>query len=222
MKSKATEIANEVSSRMQKLNDRIDKVDQNAEHDQDLIPQYRGLTRSYTAVKESHYTVLIGAAVFGFSLVTIIFAPLSFALALLAVSEDSLFVKPIGDGRKDAFVEKMGKATKAALIGVTILATIMTWWVFRRKYTPAPSREGQEEFDEEQSVAGRQSKEGVDGSGDRLNVTDYGVSQTAHSNQIHPRSEEPVVEALPCGASPAHSKRRKKPVDEDQGFGVQA
>lgn len=57
-------------------------------------------------MKESHYTALLGAAVFGFSIVTIIFTPMSFVLALLAVPDDSLLVAPVKEERKRHFVGK--------------------------------------------------------------------------------------------------------------------
>lgn len=43
-------------------------------------------------MKESHYTSLLGGAVFGLSVVTIISTPMSFILALLAVPNESLLL----------------------------------------------------------------------------------------------------------------------------------
>lgn len=97
-------IIDKMSLQLQRLKERINKADRDAERVQTLIPQYLELKRSYTVMKESHYTALLGAAVFGFSIVTIIFTPLSFMMALLAVPNDSLLVGPVADGRKKLFV----------------------------------------------------------------------------------------------------------------------
>jgi hypothetical protein len=85
-------IVSETSSLLQRLKDRIDKIDQDAERVQNLVPQYLELKRSYATIKEANYTALLGAAVFGLSLVTIVFAPLSFAVALLALPKDGLYI----------------------------------------------------------------------------------------------------------------------------------
>lgn len=97
-KARAIRAVKETSSRLQKLKDRIDKADQDAERVQNLIPQYLELKRTYTTMKESHYAALLGAAVFGLSVVTIIFTPLSFAVALLAVPENSTIAGTINHG----------------------------------------------------------------------------------------------------------------------------
>lgn len=105
-KKEDMKIIDKISLRLQNLKDRIDRADRNAERVQNLIPQYLELKRSYTAMKESHYTALLGAAVFGFSVVTIIFMPMSFILALLAVPKDSLLVGSVRAERKRYFVGK--------------------------------------------------------------------------------------------------------------------
>lgn len=92
--------------RLQRLKDRIDRADRNAERVQNLIPQYLELERSHTAMKESHYSALLGAAVLVFSIVIIIFVPMLFILALLAVPSDSLLVDSVQAENKRFFVGK--------------------------------------------------------------------------------------------------------------------
>jgi hypothetical protein len=87
----------ETSSLLQRLKDRIDKIDQDAERVQNLVPQYLELKRSYASIKEANYTATLGAAVFGLSLVTIIFTPLSFAAALLALPSDGIYLNTTAD-----------------------------------------------------------------------------------------------------------------------------
>lgn len=96
----------EISFRLQRLEDRIDRADQNAERVQNLIPQYLELKRSCTAMKEFPYTALLRAAVFRFSIVTIIFVPMLFILALLSVPRDSLLVDSVKAEHKRFFIGK--------------------------------------------------------------------------------------------------------------------
>jgi hypothetical protein len=51
-------------------------------------------------MKESYYTAILGAAVFGLSVVTIIFTPLSFAVTLLALPGDSIYLKTAADKKR--------------------------------------------------------------------------------------------------------------------------
>lgn len=103
-----------ISLQLQRLKDRIDRIDKNAERVQNLIPQYLNLKRSYTAMKESHYTALLGGAVLGLSVVTIIFTPMSFILALLAIPNESLLLGSLekqgndtgAEGRRRNFVRR--------------------------------------------------------------------------------------------------------------------
>jgi hypothetical protein len=92
IRSSAMRIVDETSSLLRRLKDRIDKVDQDAERVQNLVPQYLDLKRSYASIKEANYTALLGAAVFGLSLVTVVFTPLSFAVALLALPSDGVYL----------------------------------------------------------------------------------------------------------------------------------
>lgn len=98
-------IVTKTSKQLQRFQDRIERADKDAERVQNLIPQYLELKRSYTAMKESHYTALLGAAVFDFSVVTIIFTPMAFVVALLAVPDNSLLVAPAK--HKNAFLGKV-------------------------------------------------------------------------------------------------------------------
>jgi hypothetical protein len=93
------EVAGERTLRVQRLSDHVAKADQDAERVQNLIPQNLELKRSYTAMKEAHNTAILGAVIFGFSVVTIIFTPMSSILALLAVPEKSFLVPETGNAQ---------------------------------------------------------------------------------------------------------------------------
>jgi hypothetical protein len=93
------EVAGERTLCVQRLSDHVAKADQDAERVQNLIPQNLELKRSYTAMKEAHNTAILGAVIFGFSVVTIIFTPMSSILALLAVPEKSFLVPETGNAQ---------------------------------------------------------------------------------------------------------------------------
>jgi hypothetical protein len=117
--TKAKEMTTKVSTQLQKPKDCIENADQDAERVQNLIPQYLELKRSATSMKEAHQTAVLGAAVLGLSFVTIVFTPMSFILALLAVPKDSLLVEPVPEGYKRHFVRKWtGKSQYNLLIAV--------------------------------------------------------------------------------------------------------
>jgi hypothetical protein len=111
LRASANRTMHETTSLLQRFEDRIDKIDQEAERVQNMVPQYLELKRSYASVKESHYTAILGAAVFGLSVVTIVFTPLSFAVALLALPNDGVYLKAAADmpDKKQTIVNYTGK-----------------------------------------------------------------------------------------------------------------
>ena len=102
--AEAQTIIMKLSRQLAKLKDRIGKADQNAERVQSLIPQYLELKRSATSMKEAHHAAVLGAAVVGFSVVTILFTPMSFILALLALPESSFLIRQATRDEKSEFL----------------------------------------------------------------------------------------------------------------------
>lgn len=72
------------------LRSKIEKIEKDAQRIQNMIQAQLGLKSNYAALKESHNSTILGIAVFGFTIVTIIFTPLSFLAALFALSIDRL------------------------------------------------------------------------------------------------------------------------------------
>jgi hypothetical protein len=68
-----------------RLKRRITKLHDDAVRVQDLISKYLDIKSKYSIMKQAHWTMITGAAVFVFTVTTVIFAPLSFVIALLAM-----------------------------------------------------------------------------------------------------------------------------------------
>lgn len=81
-------------------------------------------------MKRSHGTALLGAAIFGFSVVTIIFTPMAFVVALPGVPDDSLFVGPIRERQKRVFVGKW--TSKSKKHGASLLNSFDGFRFYRR------------------------------------------------------------------------------------------
>ncbi|KAK1069179.1 hypothetical protein LTR74_004986 [Friedmanniomyces endolithicus] len=136
------EIDSDVTQRMsattdylQKLTKRIERLDKDAERVQALIPQILDLKRSYVAMKESHWTAVMGAAIFGFTVVTIIFTPLSFVMALLAVPTESLLM---ADDHKRRFLGWVTGTTEIVSLIITAAAAGLAYRFFKSKTRWSP------------------------------------------------------------------------------------
>lgn len=64
---------------------RLDRLDKDAERVENTISTRLDLKAKHTSKAEAHKTAIMSAAIFGFSLITIIFTPLTFVLALFAL-----------------------------------------------------------------------------------------------------------------------------------------
>ncbi|KAK0262068.1 hypothetical protein B0A54_05017 [Friedmanniomyces endolithicus] len=110
---------------------RIERLDKDAERVQALIPQILDLKRSYVAMKESHWTAVTGVAILGFTVVTIIFTPLIFVVALLAVPGDTLLMGK--HDHKHWFITKVTVATEFVTLAVTAAIVVVAYLSFKAK-----------------------------------------------------------------------------------------
>lgn len=67
---------------------RVMKIDADAERVEKAIQDKLDLKRTYASIKDAHSSLLLSKAVIGFTIITIIFAPLSFLTALFALNID--------------------------------------------------------------------------------------------------------------------------------------
>ena len=65
---------------------RVRKIDGDAERTEKIVNDKLNLKRTYASIKDSHSSLLLSTAVIGFTVITIVFAPLSFVTALLALN----------------------------------------------------------------------------------------------------------------------------------------
>lgn len=70
---------------LKKYQERVRKIDGDAERIEKTVQDLLNLKRTYASVQDSHASVLMSAAAIGFAVVTIVFAPLAFLTALFAL-----------------------------------------------------------------------------------------------------------------------------------------
>jgi signal transduction histidine kinase len=76
---------NNATIMLQGYQDRVQKIDGDAERIGASVQDMLNLKRTYASVQDSHASVLLSTAAIGFAIVTIIFAPLAFLTALFAL-----------------------------------------------------------------------------------------------------------------------------------------
>ena len=82
-----------VSDADQKLvfyRERVEKIDKDAERIEKNIQDQLNLKRTYASIQDAHNSVILGTAVIGFTIVTVIFTLLAFMTSLFALPIDSL------------------------------------------------------------------------------------------------------------------------------------
>ncbi|KAI1737702.1 hypothetical protein F4680DRAFT_467969 [Xylaria scruposa] len=105
---------------------RITKLEEDAERVERNIVTKLDLKQKHAAMSEAHSTAIISAAVFGFTIITIIFAPLSFIAALFALPIDEFNKGKMGNDKdgvySSAYIGKWSVATAFVSIAITLLA----------------------------------------------------------------------------------------------------
>ncbi|RWA11181.1 hypothetical protein EKO27_g3936 [Xylaria grammica] len=76
--------------KLHQYRERVDKIDANAERIEQRIQDRLNLRRTFTSIKDARASLMISTAVIGFTIITIIFAPLSFMTSLFALPIDIL------------------------------------------------------------------------------------------------------------------------------------
>lgn len=84
----------------------IAKIDRDADLIEKSVQEQLNLKRTYAAMKDAHNSVVLGAAVIGFTLVTIIFTPLAFLTSLYALPIDSVVKHQYQDGDSNVYSGK--------------------------------------------------------------------------------------------------------------------
>ncbi|KAI0861352.1 hypothetical protein F4860DRAFT_177526 [Xylaria cubensis] len=105
---------------------RITKLEEDAERVERNITTKLDLKQKHAAMREAHSTAIISAAVLGFTIITIIFAPLSFIAALFALPIDEFNKGKMGNDKdgvySSAYIGRWTVATEFVSISITLLA----------------------------------------------------------------------------------------------------
>ncbi|KAI0182479.1 hypothetical protein EV127DRAFT_488072 [Xylaria flabelliformis] len=105
---------------------RITKLEEDAERVERNIATKLDLKQKHAAMREAHSTAIISAAVLGFTIITIIFAPLSFIAALFALPIDEFNKGKMGNDKdgvySSAYIGRWTVATEFVSISITLLA----------------------------------------------------------------------------------------------------
>jgi hypothetical protein len=87
---------------------RVKKIDGDAERIEKSIQDMLNLKRTHASIKDAHSSLIVSTAVIGFTVITIVFAPLAFLTALFALKIDG-FEKLYTSGKDAVFnSDKMG------------------------------------------------------------------------------------------------------------------
>lgn len=85
---RAWDVINHAKDLLNKYIKLTEKIDRDAERIEKAILDKLNLKRTHASIQDAHNSVILGAAVIGFTVVTIIFAPLSFLVGLFALPVD--------------------------------------------------------------------------------------------------------------------------------------
>ncbi|KAJ2978046.1 hypothetical protein NUW58_g7619 [Xylaria curta] len=113
-------------AKFNKYNRRIAKLEQDAERVERNISTKLELKQKHATMREAHSAAILSATVFGFTIVTVIFAPLSFVVALFALPIDK-FNEGKNGNEKDGvyssnYIGKWSVATELVSIAITLVA----------------------------------------------------------------------------------------------------
>jgi Mg2+ and Co2+ transporter CorA len=89
--------------RIAKYRQRAQKIDKDAERIEKVIQDQLNLRRTYASMRDTRASVVLGTAVIGFTLITIIFSPLAFMTSLFALPLDNFLKSQIKIGDENAY-----------------------------------------------------------------------------------------------------------------------
>ncbi|KAJ8119294.1 hypothetical protein ONZ43_g3724 [Nemania bipapillata] len=115
-----------IQSMFNRYRQQIAKLEEDAERVERDVSIQLDLKQKHATMKEAHSVAILSATVFGFTIITVIFAPLSFIVALFALPID-LFNEGKDGNTQDGvysskYIGKWSAATELVSISVTVLA----------------------------------------------------------------------------------------------------
>ncbi|KAF2444439.1 hypothetical protein P171DRAFT_32759 [Karstenula rhodostoma CBS 690.94] len=113
-----------------KFKRRIQKIDEDAQRVEQWIHGQLELKKTHASLRESHNSTVLSTTVIGFTIVTIVFTPLSFVTSLLAVPDDNF-----GWIHQKKYAGKvfMTVTEVVSLLATLGLVVLCLWWLKRRE-----------------------------------------------------------------------------------------
>ncbi|KAI0098006.1 hypothetical protein GGR51DRAFT_566043 [Nemania sp. FL0031] len=119
-----------------KYQTRVRKIDADAERVEKRIQDQLNLKRTHFSIKDARTSLLLGTAVIGFTVITVIFAPLAFMTALFALPIDILVRNQFSEGETEPtatystrYVGTWFTVAEVASLIVTILLVWVCLWL---------------------------------------------------------------------------------------------
>ncbi|KAI0857113.1 hypothetical protein F4860DRAFT_506316 [Xylaria cubensis] len=113
-------------AKFSQYNRRITKLEEDAERVERNISTKLDLRQKHAIMREAHSAAMLSATVFGFTIITVIFAPLSFVVALFALPIDKFNEGKEGKDKDGVYssnyIGKWSVATELASIAITLVA----------------------------------------------------------------------------------------------------
>ncbi|TPX10042.1 uncharacterized protein E0L32_001239 [Thyridium curvatum] len=128
-------IIKKAHSTLHKYQQRGKKLEKDAERIEKKVMDMLELKRTYATMRDARSSLLLGTAVIGFTVITIIFAPLSFLTSLFALKIDGFERFQVSD-KEDVYSSKamMGIffGSEALTVLLTLLLVTISVWFIRR------------------------------------------------------------------------------------------
>ncbi|KAI0486554.1 hypothetical protein F4859DRAFT_528269 [Xylaria cf. heliscus] len=119
-------------AKFSKYNRRITKLQEDAERVERNILIKLDLKQKHATMREAHSAAMLSATVFGFTIITVVFAPLSFVVALFALPIDKFNAGKDGNNKDGVYSSNyIGKWSATAEL-VSIAITLMAMWAALR------------------------------------------------------------------------------------------
>ncbi|KAF2660828.1 hypothetical protein K491DRAFT_754342 [Lophiostoma macrostomum CBS 122681] len=139
-------VVRQARKRLDEYDERISKIDGDAERVQGTIDAMLDLTRAHASMKDAKNSVIIGYVALGFAIVTIVFTPLSFVTSLYALPVDQFSQYQTSDKVYEYnFLKSVFIRAGFATVGGTLLLVLIIAFISDWRSTKAEYRKGYEE-----------------------------------------------------------------------------
>ena len=96
-------IVEDAKKLLETYRDKVKKIDRDAERIEKMIQDQLNLKRTFATIRDTRTSLLLGTAVIGFTIVTMIFAPIAFMATLFALPIDKIVTNQVKIGDTNVF-----------------------------------------------------------------------------------------------------------------------